>query len=162
MYLFGSWNNRPILQLIPWRLKWSAKPDPQVWSSRMTKKLDLRWWPTSLTYEFVPRICTTTLTIKNEQQEWPMSLTHKNDARVWPTRITRFSSLLHKLLSQRIVELFLTVCGNGIPGWNSSNELRITFFKDNFQGFWLNEHLPMATFRSCIKCLKSTSQSFLS
>ena len=42
---------------------------------------------------------------------------------------------------------------NKLASWNPSTELRITFFKDNFQRFWLSKHLLMATFRSCTKCL---------
>ena len=43
-------------------------------------------------------------------------------------------------------------------GWNLATLLRINFFTNNFQGFWLNEHLPMATSRSCTKYLKSTCE----
>ena len=97
--------------------------------------------------------------------ELPTSLT---------TRITWFSSLLHKVLRKKSRDasrrneglIHAKVCErvffNKLVGWNSSTELRITFFKDNFQGFWLNEHLPMATSRSCKNCLKSTGESFLS
>ena len=41
-----------------------------------------------------------------------------------------------------------------LAGWHLPKLLRINFFIDNFQGFWLNEHILIATSRSYKKCLK--------
>ena len=45
-----------------------------------------------------------------------------------------------------------------LAGQHPATSLRINFFTDNFQGFRLNEHRPMAISRSCAKCLKSTCE----
>ena len=40
-------------------------------------------------------------------------------------------------------------------GRHLATSLRINFFADNFHGFWLNEHFPMATSCSYTRCLKN-------
>ena len=45
-----------------------------------------------------------------------------------------------------------------LAGWHLADSLRIDFFTDNFQGFGLNDNIPMATSRNCAKCLKNTCE----
>lgn len=45
-----------------------------------------------------------------------------------------------------------------LPGWYLPTLLWITYFTDDFQGFSLNEHISVAIFRSCTKCLKIISE----
>ena len=42
--------------------------------------------------------------------------------------------------------------------WHIATSLRMNFFTNNFQEFWLNKLLPLVTTRSFTKYLKSTSQ----
>ena len=59
-----------------------------------------------------------------------------------------------KYMKQYVLKIFFFFCK--FIGWNLAILLRINFFTDNFQGFWLKEHLSMATSRFCTKCLKRT------
>ena len=45
-----------------------------------------------------------------------------------------------------------------LEGWHHAESLWIEFFTDNFQGFGLNDNIPMATSRNCAKCLKNTCE----
>ena len=48
-----------------------------------------------------------------------------------------------------------------LSGWHLATSQQINFFTDSFQGFWLNEHIPMAVSCFYTKCLKSTCEIVL-
>ena len=48
-----------------------------------------------------------------------------------------------------------------LAGWYLATSLQINFFTYNFQQFYVNKRLQMATFPFHIKCLKSTCEIFL-
>ena len=48
-----------------------------------------------------------------------------------------------KMKAKYLKKVCVKVCVKGLADWPLTTSLRINFFMDSFQGFWLNEHLPM-------------------
>ena len=134
------------------------------------REFDLREWPTRMTYE----LWSTNLPHKFAPRLWPTRMSNKNDLWAWPARVTHefdpresrdlahscisFLGRIHVMHPEKMKAKYKQKYAwksffNKLASWNPSTELRITFFKDNFQGFWLRKHLLMATSRSRTKCL---------
>ena len=62
----------------------------------------------------------------------------------------RYEKMMAKYIKGYVCE---RVFFSKFSGWQLATSLRINIFTDNFQKFWLNEHLPMVTSRFYTKCL---------
>ena len=145
------------------------KASPTSLIHEFDSAFDLREWPTRMTHEswstnfphtFASRLWPTRMSNKNDLWTWPARIAHEFDPResrdlahscisfLGRSHVMHPEEMKAKYMQKYVWKSFF----NKPASWNPSTELRITFFKDNFQGFWLSKHLLMATSRSCTKC----------